>query len=540
MAAGELDYFAPIAQTRGFLDLLAQFIRELKRLEIWPEELAAASAARASGKDGQLCRLYERYQQRLNEHDLYDAEGRFWSARALLRGGQRKPFESVRHVLVDGFSDFTRTEHEILEILAKDCQSITVSLPLEPDSQRSELFAKSAGTLDRLRRRHPGLVVEALSPPATPWPAMAHLRGGLFSNPRAPLEPCDGRGIEIVSAAGATHELELIAGRIKRLLGAGDPQTGAAVRPDEVLVVLRSLSDAAEEVESVFTRYGIPVAVGERPPLARGGRGGPAGLAAVRARRLAVSPGVGHARPQLFPPRLARVAGRPGRGRRRARGARVANSRRPRRELLDHLARLAERSGRQGTEQATSAESARRAARADETQLAAALVARLAAALDRLPRRASLAGWVEALEAFAADVGLLAGAGEGTLDAIAWRQLVDALEGSEQLSMWVDGKAREISRREFVELVEDIARAERLATRRDEAGRVRVLSAESARNLSAPYVFLAGLSERSFPQHEREECLHSEAETRQLAEAGLPLVPAPSGGGRKCCCSMKS
>ena len=460
---------------------------------------------------------------------MYDAEGRFWSARALLRGGQRKPFESVRHVLVDGFSDFTRTEHEILEILAKDCQSITVSLPLEPDSQRSELFAKSAGTLDRLRRRHPGLVVEALSPPATPWPAMAHLRGGLFSNPRAPLEPCDGRGIEIVSAAGATHELELIAGRIKRLLGAGDPQTGAAVRPDEVLVVLRSLSDAAEEVESVFTRYGIPVAVGERPPLAHAGV-----VAALLAWLRFELDGwpfrqvLGMLAHNYFRPAWPEwQAGQAvAAAERVVRGLQIPAGRSA---LLDHLARLAERSGRQGTEQATSAESARRA-RADETQLAAALVARLAAALDRLPRRASLAGWVEALEAFAADVGLLAGAGEGTLDAIAWRQLVDALEGSEQLSMWVDGKAREISRREFVELVEDIARAERLATRRDEAGRVRVLSAESARNLSAPCVFLAGLSERSFPQHEREECLHSEAETRQLAEAGLPLVPRRAAG----------
>ena len=79
---GQLDYFAGIARTRGFLDLLAQFIREFKRLEIWPDELARAWGARASAKDRELNWLYEQYQQLLNQHDLYDAEGRFWSARA--------------------------------------------------------------------------------------------------------------------------------------------------------------------------------------------------------------------------------------------------------------------------------------------------------------------------------------------------------------------------------------------------------------------------------------------------------------------------
>ncbi len=523
VAGGELDYFAPIARTRGFLDLLAQHIRELKRLEIWPEELARTALTRSSAKHRQLCRLYERYQQLLNEHDLYDAEGRFWSARARLREGQRKPFEGLRHVLVDGFADFTRTEHEMLEILAGACQSVTISLPLEPNSRRAQLFAKPAKTLDELRRRHPQLTVEELGPPRSAVGAIGYLEAKLFTNPREPLDVCDATGVEIVSAAGATHEIELVAGRIKRLLSQGDPRTGAAVRPDEVLVVFRSLSDSAEAVENVFARYGVPVAVGERPALGRAGIAG-ALLTWLRLDRenwpfrqvLAI---LTH---NYFKPDWPEWRGetpwpRP--------SASCASCKFPLAvvpcSITWRTSRRARRSGQSNAPGTSSRRSAlgKRARR----KLAAALLARLAEALDRLPRLATLAAWIEALEGFASDVGLRTSA--STLDDTAWRQLLDALAASGQLSSWVDGKPREYTPQEFTELVEDIARTQRLAVSRDEAGRVRVLSAESARNLPAPYVFLAGLSERSFPPHEREECLHSEAETRQLAEAGLPLVP---------------
>ncbi len=58
----------------------------------------------------------------------------------------------------------------------------------------------------------------------------------------------------------------------------------------------------------------------------------------------------------------------------------------------------------------------------------------------------------------------------------------------------------------------------------DETGRVRVLSATSARALSIPYLFFAGLSERAFPPPERSDRLYSEAEYARFAQAGLPLV----------------
>ena len=81
-AAGQLQHFKSIASTGGLVELVGELIGELKRLEIWPEDFERACAARGvARKDRELLDLYTAYQQLLREHQLYDAEGRFWSAR---------------------------------------------------------------------------------------------------------------------------------------------------------------------------------------------------------------------------------------------------------------------------------------------------------------------------------------------------------------------------------------------------------------------------------------------------------------------------
>ncbi len=45
--AGQLQHFATIASTGGLVELACEWIGELKRLEIWPEDFERACAARA-------------------------------------------------------------------------------------------------------------------------------------------------------------------------------------------------------------------------------------------------------------------------------------------------------------------------------------------------------------------------------------------------------------------------------------------------------------------------------------------------------------
>jgi ATP-dependent helicase/DNAse subunit B len=251
----------------------------------------------------------------LLDHNLYDAEGRFWSARDLLR---QRP---VRYELVvaDGFSDFTQTEHDMLQTLAGHGAETWISLPLEGDPEkgdsphlperpggcfaqmgtvpffpREDLFQKPLRTREELRRRHTGLREELLTRPADPaFPALAHLERTIFSNPRNMQPASDTAGLEILAGGRQIGEIEMIGRRIKRLLIDGesyrthhaprdtvrDEEHGKErkhlaerdeyVRPGQIAVVFRQLQPLADLVSEVFQRLEIPFCLENGPPLGR-------------------------------------------------------------------------------------------------------------------------------------------------------------------------------------------------------------------------------------------------------------------------------
>ncbi|MCX5655368.1 MAG: hypothetical protein NTY65_12035, partial [Planctomycetota bacterium] len=532
-------------------------------LEIWPQDFLLACTARGiANKDQELLEIYDAYQQALREHRLYDAEGRFWSARDLLQkgeGGRGKGKEendecgmmndelvgakratanaSVIHhssfiihhlqlAIADGFTDFTRTQHEILQILAKRAEEMIVTLPLEAEPRRADLFAKALKTLAELRRRHPGLVVEEhvrATPPQ--WPAMSHLERTLFANPRVQGSGVRGQGsgldgtscsssesrtltpdpsfsgIEILAAARQEGEIELIGARIKRLLVDG------LARPGEVAVVFRSPQDAGGLIDEVFGRLGIPV-------VAESGRTldhSPALRALVGLLQLDLDD-------WPFGELLAVIQSnyfqpdwpdwQDGR-------AAVAMERTLRRLQIPH--------GRQRlVEEIVGGDSNRRSpvrqsASGDASHRT--VLQRLARVLDELPEKATLAGWAKAWQRLAAQTGLRQAmdAWEGeTLaplsDRRAWGRLMEALAAGDKLSKWLGQRPPELHRRQAFDTLVDILRSEQIGQAGDESGCVRVLSAASVRSLRIPYLFLSGLSEKAFPPPDREDRLYSEAE----------------------------
>ena len=530
---GELRHFAPIAGTAGLIELVAQFIGELKRREIWPEDFDRACRQRGqSHKDRELTAIYAEYQRLLQQHSLYDAEGRFWSARALLRAGQTAPFEDLRLVVADGFSDFTRTQHEILEVLGERVDELLVTLPLETSPRRDDLFAKPLGTLAQFRRRHPQAAVEELPrPQASPWPALAHVESELFRNTRRPTAAADAAGIEILPAARQLGEVELIAAEIKLLLTRG--VDGKPVRPGDVAVVARSLADYAPLVREVFTRFGIPAAIetgrrlDEAPALA-------ALLSLVRLdledwpfRRLLAVLGNNYFRPrwQEYHAAAVAVCERVVRELKRPQG---------REELVYHVRNWA-RLDKRGQPREEIYDDPRRGEalerRRNQAALAVPLLERLGATLAALPAKATPSQWSAALVALARETGLLDALDDSATgcphDAAAWARLHDSLASVEQLHAALDEPPPALDKSELLNLLAEICGSEQLPGDHDETGRVRVLSAATARSLGVPYLFFAGLSERSFPAPGRDDPLYGEAELRHLAEAGLPFVLRP-------------
>ncbi len=559
-ARGRLTHFRSIAATAGLVDLIGEFISEMKRLEIWPEEFQRACKARGVGdKDVELLEIYEAYQQALREHGLFDAEGRFWSARDVLQkgGGHR-----LQLVIADGFSDFTRTQHEIIEILAERATTTVITLLIEEEPRRSDLFAKPLKTLAELRRRHPQVTVETIARPTAPaWPTIEHLERKLFLNPRAgtgdggrgtreavahvagispphapgPTSPSPVSDIEILAAARQVGEMELLAGRIKRLLVDGE------ARPGDIAVVFRSPQDVTGLLGEVFDRFGIPVVFESGAPLDRA----PCLRALSAMLRLDLDDwpfdqllsvlGGNFFRPDWADWQQGRAAADVERT--------VRNLQTPggRQRLLDQLNRALTKTESKSDDSSKSHQAAR--------QTTLAILQCLAAALDALPDRATLPHWAAAWQCLARETGLLRTieadtdaratdggaptretAGESLsspalADRHAWNRLMEVLAAGDRLAAWLEQRPPELNRRAALDALLDILASESIGHAGDESGCVRVLSASSIRSLRIPYVFLAGLSEKVFPPPERDNRLYSEAEYGRMIDAGLPFVP---------------
>src|SRR5439155_10747458 len=130
-------------------------------------------------KQRQCAALYSQYQRQLVQQRRYDLEGRQWYARDLLGRGQRRPFEAVRFVFVDGFTEFTRTQREILDALAQQSEELWIALPNEPGEERGELFFRPHQTVARLKPLQPQVSwlptrTARKAPPALPA-GLAHL-----------------------------------------------------------------------------------------------------------------------------------------------------------------------------------------------------------------------------------------------------------------------------------------------------------------------------------------------------------------------------
>ena len=124
-AEGRLRYFAPIASTGGLVDLVCEFISELKRLEIWPEHFRRACTAARNRRQGRravgnlrgVSAMAAGAPALRRRGAVSGRRGTTWTSSA---GGKQplRPrfFERLRLVVADGFTDFTRTQHEILEL----------------------------------------------------------------------------------------------------------------------------------------------------------------------------------------------------------------------------------------------------------------------------------------------------------------------------------------------------------------------------------------------------------------------------------------
>jgi ATP-dependent helicase/DNAse subunit B len=342
---------------------------------------------------------------------------------------------------------------------------------------------------------------------------LAHIEQQLFRPVRAVAPSADGAGILCLKAPGMVGEARMVARAIKLLLLDG-------VSADDILVTMRDVLPYADLLREVLGEYGIPVDIEGTEPLLRNS----AVAALLRGIRLPEDDWPFAAvtallRSNYFRPAwieastdiaqhaetLLRLLGEP-RGRDAYLRAVETWAEKPLPGLEDEQA-----------------EESRRRRIHDLAGKCRPFLQRFFRSWDDAPQRAALADHVIWLRRFAEELGPAAVANEVPRDRLALERFWDELDRWVRLEALLPDGGQARDRAQFFRALSALAAEAGLARTPRGPGRVRIISAELARHVSVPHLFVLGLGERSFPNLAAKEPLFDEAERQAFNQAGLDL-----------------
>ena len=243
-----LTHFAPIADTPGFVTLLAAFFRELKQARITPAQLSAAAS---DDKDRDLAQIYGHYQALLQQHDLVDIEGEGWLALArIAEGPPDKLPQPVALLLIDGFDQFNRVQAELIGLLSQRIRQTVITLTFQPERAATahRRFAQTRARLSQFIQWKEGHI-DSTAADSTRPAALNSLSASLFEPQPAAIRT---DAVQFVEAADPRREVELALRRIKRELLAG-------LAPEAIALVARDLTPYAAYISEYAALYGLPL-----------------------------------------------------------------------------------------------------------------------------------------------------------------------------------------------------------------------------------------------------------------------------------------
>jgi hypothetical protein len=230
-AAGELAYFAPVAQMPGFPKALARTLHELRLAGATPERVAQGGAPGAD-----LGRLLARMETELAQAAVDDRAALFRLA-AEAWGGGRVRWAGMPVVMLDVAIN-SRAEQAFVAAVLTASPDALVTVP-DGDERSIEALAAA------------GAQVEPLPDAAPAASDLAHLRRYVFTN-ETPPERARAGDVRLFSAPGEGREaLEIV----RRVLD----EAAAGVRFDEMAVFLRTPQQYVGLLEHACARGGVPV-----------------------------------------------------------------------------------------------------------------------------------------------------------------------------------------------------------------------------------------------------------------------------------------
>ena len=257
--APKLKVYQRPSRKPAFLSGLAATVDELKSCGITPEHLWTAGEA-SGGAEGDkltdLSLIYGAYEA-LTARQGADPRDRLTRLAAAL---EETRWAAGQDIYIDGFTDFTPQEREVIRRLLAQAHSVTVALTcdrLEEDEGGAGVFSparRTARQLIRLAREEgvPQEIQVRTQQAARKAESLAYLEAHLFDQRPAPWTG-EARELTLFTAHTPYSEVEWAAAEMIRLA------REEGVRFRDMAVCARSMEDYGALIETVFARYGVPV-----------------------------------------------------------------------------------------------------------------------------------------------------------------------------------------------------------------------------------------------------------------------------------------
>lgn len=256
-AERQLRYFQQIAQTRGFIEILADLINELKQNHVDDEKFAREAI---SDKDRDLAALYQLYQKTLKEQNLVDIEGEGWLALATLRD-QPTIVGAVQRVIVDGFDQYTPVQARLLAQLARTVPQVDITLTALPAAAQA-FSRRSPLARQRLEEAFHELGIKLQVETLAEKDSARHadlwrLGQFLFQNKAAKPHSA---AIRLLAMPSEAEETRAVLRAVKAQLRAG-------ARADDIMIALRDWDRYAAYFRQAQTEYKLPLLLHNQPLL---------------------------------------------------------------------------------------------------------------------------------------------------------------------------------------------------------------------------------------------------------------------------------
>ena len=527
---GELTFFKSVADFPGFVEVIAQLIRELKLCEVEPARFSAALERKgASRRDKEVGTVYARYQRELHRRNLYDTEGGYWIAAQILREKGCQELQNTELMVIDGFQTFTSAELTLVEELSRFIRHIVVTLDYDSDPGRETLFAALSRTYVLLKERFPQ-VRETRMEAASGNSPLAVLERELFrkrSSGSTPI-PVTHDEITIIKAPSELREVQEICREAKRLI------VKSGYRPENIAVIFRDLDVYGPLARDEFERYGLPCRIGTAQPLSSN----PAVKTALNVLAILEHDWERDVVIRLVKSNYVRFDGKwsvllPDWIERWARAAGIVRTRDRWLEQLERKMRALEsQKGVRDAEEPLSEDDLRahgeqRRESLAQIQEVLAFVRELGNVLDVVPGEGDTAAYVtaicEVIEWLGIEDAVLEASGLTIIkrDTTAYERLVEVLRELERAE--THATAVQWNLREFCTSLRHILERERAPERASQEGSISVLDVHHARHYKFPVIFIGGMVERVFPRRHDEDPLYNDAARRELARYGVRL-----------------